>query len=96
MRYDLRNFSSPFRLERKASAVLLAVRADMYRQNFMQKAGAMKLAAELGMAIVRPIHPPVARTFLTTKKDLMTLALGQASTPRRRRGISITKCIAIL
>jgi len=38
MRYDLRNFSSPFRLERKASArALLAVRADMYRPELYAK-----------------------------------------------------------
>lgn len=42
-------------------------------ENFMQKAGAMRLAAELGMAIVAPDTSLVVKMYLMMLKALMTL-----------------------
>ena len=64
-------------------------------QNFMQKAGAMKLASELGygpLSLLIPVHGEIIS--LTTTMGRMTLALAQASMLMRHKplGILTTKC----
>ena len=66
-------------------------------QNFMQKAGAMKLAAELGMAIVAPDTSPKGEGVPDDETALMILGweLAFMLMPHKRHGKRIIRCIAM-
>ena len=67
-------------------------------QNFMQKAGAMKLAAELGMAIVAPDTSPRGEGVPDDDEGSYDFGLGAGFyvTLLKHRGIRIITCITTL
>ncbi|GAL36137.1 S-formylglutathione hydrolase [Vibrio maritimus] len=65
-------------------------------ENFMQKAGAFRAAAKLGIAIVAPDTSLVEKGYLTIQKvpTILDSVLAFMSMLLKRHGVSITRCTA--
>ena len=62
-------------------------------ENFTTKAGAQRIAAELGIALVMPDTSPRGGTWPTMPDTIWVKAPASISTPRNNRGRAITACM---
>ena len=62
-------------------------------ENFTTKAGAQRIAAELGIALVMPDTSPRGDDVATMPDTIWVKAPGSISTPRNNRGRAITACM---